>query len=131
MKKILWVVLIVLLLVPAGLFAETGKEKSDETLSANESYNMGAADAREDHSAAGWAVAGVVSGGLFSLLGAGITVGIAAATSPDPEYLPDNVDLLNYQRGYEKAARKKNVAAALISGSIMSALWIIGAAATM
>lgn len=134
MKRVIAIVLLLSFVVPVGLFADDGGgNQSDEVIaSASESYNLGVMDAEADHNTAGWVVGGIISGGLFSLLGAGVTVGIAAASEPQADYMPENVDWLSYQRGFEKTARQKNVTAAAISGGIMTALWVgLAVAASM
>jgi hypothetical protein len=125
-------ILVIALLLSPGLLsaaeqqeAEPKPQSQQTELSNSKSFQEGRLAAKREHNAAGWVIGGVVGGGLFSLLGAGAVTGIAAASSPSPDYVPENVDTGSYMTGYEKEARGKNVRGAAISGGIMTALWIV------
>ena len=122
-RKALAMVLMVSLLAPGFLVAQ--EKEQDETKSASESYLEGQFAADNEHSAGGWVAGGIISGGLFSLLGAGVVTAIAAGSSPTPDYIPEDVQTAGYMSGFKKAARQKNVRAAAISGGIMSLVWIV------
>lgn len=94
-------------------------------LSQSESYEKGRSDAELQHTTAGWAVGGVISGAVFSLIGTGIIALIALASNPTPPFIPEDVDPSAYTRGYREVARKKNVRAAGIGGLILSSVWVL------
>jgi hypothetical protein len=123
MKRLIATVLIIALLAPAALVAqESGR---DETRSNADSYNLGLMAAEDQHTAIGWGVGGFVAGGLFSWLGAGVTVLIATGSRPTPRYLPEDVDAYAYRSGYTDEARRKNLRSAAIPGVIASTIWTI------
>ena len=122
-KKAIAMVLMVSLLAPGFLVAQEQEEKS-----ASESYMEGQYAADNEHSAGGWVAGGIIGGGLFSLLGAGVVTAIAAGYNPSPDYIPEDVETRGYMSGFKKAARGTNIRAAAISGGIMSLIWIVAVA---
>ncbi|MEX2442621.1 MAG: hypothetical protein WD492_03375 [Alkalispirochaeta sp.] len=130
MNRTIALVLIVVLLAPAGIFAQAadsaGDGQQDTTQRSNsQSYNQGVMDAEDNHSAIGWGVGGFVAGGLFSWLGTGVTVLIANGSRPTPQYVPDDVEPVSYRSGYRDEASRKNRRSAAIPGVIMSTLWTV------
>lgn len=120
-KRIIAIALIFTLIAPAVLIAQ--EDESEK--SPSESYMSGRVRAENDHGAGGWVAGGIIGGGLFSLLGAGVVTAIAAGSSPDPDYIPEGEEPASYMSGFRKAARQKNIRAAAISGGVMSLLWIV------
>lgn len=120
-RRIIALTLIVTLVAPGLLVAQ----EEDSQKSPSESYMSGRVRAENEHSAGGWVAGGIIGGGLFSLLGAGVVTAIAAGSSPDPDYIPEGEEPASYMSGFRKAARQKNVRAAAISGGVMSLLWIV------
>jgi hypothetical protein len=126
-------IIISLLIAPLAAAAEEGPGDSGSTaaapdstsLSSSESYNTGLMRAKLEHSSGGWVAAGLISGGLFSWLGTGITVLIASGSDPSPNYIPEEVKDSSYIMGYKKEAKRKNVRSAAIPGVIMSSLWTV------
>ncbi|MFP4409735.1 MAG: hypothetical protein ACLFPW_14530 [Spirochaetaceae bacterium] len=125
-KRAIALLLIVTLVTPALLLAQEGSEEEEKNSS--DSYLEGQFAADNEHSAGGWVAGGIIGGGLFSLLGAGVVTALAAGSSPTPDYIPEDVQTAGYMSGFRKAARQKNVRAAAISGGIMSLLWIVAVA---
>jgi hypothetical protein len=118
------VVVIAMVLAPAGVFAE---EEKEEEKSSSESYRIGRLDAEQEHGTGGWIALGVVSGGLFSWLGTGVSYLIASGSSPSPDIVPEDVEARSYVSGYSKEAKQKNMSAVAIPGVIMSTIWTVAA----
>jgi len=98
-------------------------EKQKNEISSSESYHQGMVQAKQEHGTGGWIAAGLISGGLFSWLGTGVTVLIATGSSPSPDYIPEDTKDSSFIMGYQKEAKKKNVRSAAIPGVIMSSIW--------
>jgi hypothetical protein len=116
MKKTLISVIIITLLLFGNittLFADSADKKTP-----SESYNQGMMDAKMMNSGTGWLWGGIGSGFFFGLLGTGVVWGISAASSPEPDFIPENVEHINYMMGYEKEAKKINSRKALTGGLI-------------
>lgn len=123
-------VALMLVLAPVSVMAEEGrndaeKETESPSLSSSESYNTGIMQAKQEHGTGGWIAAGLISGGLFSWLGTGVSVLIATGSSPSPDYIPEDVKDNSYIMGYEKEAKKMNIRSAAIPGVIMSTIWTV------
>jgi len=103
--------------------ADAGNEAEGTSLSSSESYNTGIMKAKQEHGTGGWIAAGLISGGLFSWLGTGVSVLIATGSSPSPDYIPEDVKDSSYMMGYQKEAKKKNIRSVAIPGVIMSTIW--------
>jgi hypothetical protein len=127
-RKSVSVILVLMLLAPAVYSTEIRLDThatTESVKSSGESLSEGRMAADNEHSSAGWIAGGLVSGGLFSVLGTGVITLIAAGSNPSPAYIPDDVETGAYLTGYRQEARRKNTWAAGISGSIMSAVWIM------
>lgn len=120
-KVISLLVIITMLFLP--VFAFSADNDETEKKSESESYLLGRQDAKDNHGTGGWIAAGAISGGLFSWLGTGITVAIAAGSNGSPDYIPEDVKTRSYLSGYSKESKKKNIRAVAIPGVIMSLIW--------
>ena len=98
-------------------------ERQETDLSSSESYGEGMVQANQEHGTDGWIAAGLISGGLFSWLGTGVSVLIASGSSPSPDYIPEDTKDSSFIMGYQKEAKKKNVRSTAIPGVIMSSIW--------
>lgn len=111
------IVLVVAMIAPMTAFGQMASPAA--------SYNQGVLDAETQHSSFGWGFAGFLSGTLFSWLGTGVTVVVAAVSSPSPRFVPDDADHGSYREGYRDEAKRRNVRSAAIPGVIMSTLWTV------
>lgn len=129
MKRTLALLVIVSLVVGPALASTPGGEllstERRAERSAAESYNLGANTAAYQHSATGWGVGGFAGGFLFSWLGTGGVVLLAASSTPTPGFTPEDVEPMSYRRGYQDEARRKNIRSAAIPGIVMSTLWTL------
>jgi hypothetical protein len=116
--------LLTLLLIPSlpAFSADQSPRSADEsetsTLSFRESYDQGYFDARSMHDSRKWGTLGFGGGLFLNVLGGGLVAAIASMDTVTPSYIPDNVERMDYLRGYEERAQKINTTKALIGASI-------------
>lgn len=91
----------------------------------NESFDLGYSYGLQHHSSGGWGFGGFTSGFLLGIIGAGLHFAIASGSSPDTNYIPENVEPLAYRNGYEKAARKKNQRSSITGGLLGTAAVVV------
>ena len=96
-----------------------------EKVGYNESFNSGYSYGLQHHSSGGWGVGGFASGFLLGIIGAGLHYAIASGSSPDPHFIPENVEPLAYRTGYEKAGKKKNKKSSITGGLLGTATVVV------
>ncbi|TVR94629.1 MAG: hypothetical protein EA428_00210 [Spirochaetaceae bacterium] len=130
MKRLLILVLLMSTVVLPSFASSPGSgadspQTRSAQLTASESYNQGVNTAAYQHSSTGWGIGGFTGGLLFSWLGTGGAVLLAATSTPTPGYTPEEVEPMSYRRGYQDEARRKNIRSAAIPGVVMSTLWTL------
>ncbi|NLC53048.1 MAG: hypothetical protein GX770_03685 [Firmicutes bacterium] len=110
MKRVISLLLVVVLLVTttSSVFAF-----SDSYF---EGQLAGKKSAETNHNAGGWFVGGAAGGFLLGIIGGGITVGLSAASKPQPDseilYTIKDQPLdyrMGFTEGYVEVARSKNI----------------------
>ena len=113
MKSIL-VILLIVAVLPLGLFAE------EERLDPEESKLRGEMAAKRLHAATCWGTLGFAGGLILGILGAEGVVATAALSNPDPRIMPDEneVDIACYLEGYRGEAKRINIRGAALCGGL-------------
>jgi len=95
----------------------------------DEGYYLGKQSASEHYSSGGWVAAGLGSGFLLGLIGAGIIVGVSQSGKVEPPAsvqinILDKADEFKwgFHEGYTKQAKKKRLSGSIIGGLLGTAI---------
>ncbi|MCK5050133.1 MAG: hypothetical protein KAS53_00235 [Candidatus Cloacimonetes bacterium] len=113
---------------PEEMITIQEEEKLEEPLikvNYNESFDLGYSYGLQHHPSGGWGFGGFTSGFLLGIIGAGLHFAIASGSSPETNYIPENVEPLAYRNGFEKAARKKNKKSSITGGLLGTATVVV------